>query len=296
MPALSELAKARRKLILKWRRFLGLCVGCGGETIKRQASCAKCQDRMTEAIRQRRLKSKQSGMCQECGKNKANSDGYRCDRCIDLMRLRKEKRICSSDGCHNDAVFRRSMCQDCIDLKESEKHSCKVYFINCLGCNKLFTSKRSRNMYCSYDCRRESYMVKKIRRQCSVCGKIYELKQGKNFDNTCSVECRKVVERKYRRKSDYRRRQKIRSTYVEYVSIPKLFKRDGGRCQICGRKLNLKRQVPHPLAATRDHIIPASKGGETSYKNMQLACFACNSLKGDRPVNGGDQLLLFGDA
>ena len=150
-------------------------------------------------------------------------------------------------------------------------------------------------MFCSYDCRRESYMVKKIQRQCTVCGKMYKLKQGYNFDNTCSIECRRVMERKYERKSRYRRKQRIRSGYVEYVSIRVLFKRDGGRCQICGKKLNIKNKVPHRLAPTRDHIIPASKGGETSYKNMQLACFMCNSLKGNRAVDGGEQLLLFGD-
>lgn len=39
----------------------------------------------------------------------------------------------------------------------------------------------------------------------------------------------------------------------------------------------------------------SDKGGETSYKNMQLACFSCNSYKGERTMGGGDQLLLFGD-
>ncbi|MBU1087985.1 MAG: HNH endonuclease [Candidatus Omnitrophica bacterium] len=61
------------------------------------------------------------------------------------------------------------------------------------------------------------------------------------------------------------------------------------------RKLILKwRRFLNPLAITVDHIIPLSKDGEHSYKNTQLACFKCNCLKGNRGIDGGEQLLLFG--
>lgn len=67
-----------------------------------------------------------------------------------------------------------------------------------------------------------------------------------------------------------------------------------GRCQICGRKLNTERIVPHALAMTIDHVIPLSIGGDHSKRNMQLACFEYNTTKGNRVVNGGEQLLIFG--
>ena len=138
-------------------------------------------------------------------------------------------------------------------------------------------------------------MVKKIRRECTVCGIMYKLKQGESFDNTCSVKCRMVTIRQDKRNAKDKRRIRIINSYVEPVNVIVLFKRDGGRCQICGKKLNLKRHVPHPLAVTRDHIVPLYQGGEHSYKNTQLACFMCNSIKGCRTISGGEQLLLFGD-
>ena len=80
--------------------------------------------------------------------------------------------------------------------------------------------------------------------------------------------------------------------YIETVEVSKLFFRDGGHCKLCGKKLNLKRKVPHPLAITIDHIIPVSKGGEHSYRNTQLACFMCNSKRGDSYPEQGVQLRM----
>jgi len=54
-----------------------------------------------------------------------------------------------------------------------------------------------------------------------------------------------------------------------------LFLRDGGRCQYCGRKL------PFQLA-THDHVVPRSRGGQTVWDNVLLACLPCNQRKGAR--------------
>lgn len=68
---------------------------------------------------------------------------------------------------------------------------------------------------------------------------------------------------------------------VNYVNIPykkvaltrlNIFKRDGFECQYCSRNEHL----------TIDHVVPKSKGGESTWKNLVTACSRCNSLKGDR--------------
>ena len=54
-----------------------------------------------------------------------------------------------------------------------------------------------------------------------------------------------------------------------------LFRRDGYRCQYCDA-----RRPTHELSI--DHVIPRSRGGQTSWENCVLACIRCNTKKGDR--------------
>ena len=66
-----------------------------------------------------------------------------------------------------------------------------------------------------------------------------------------------------------------------YVNLPykgvllnrqNIFRRDGYKCQYCGCNYDL----------TLDHVIPKSRGGETTWENLVTACKSCNSKKGDR--------------
>lgn len=51
-----------------------------------------------------------------------------------------------------------------------------------------------------------------------------------------------------------------------------VWNRDSGRCIKCGSQENLE----------FDHIIPFSKGGATSYRNVQLLCKKCNNEKSNK--------------
>jgi len=67
----------------------------------------------------------------------------------------------------------------------------------------------------------------------------------------------------------------LRFVKVPYKSIEltrnNIFKRDGYECQYCGSVRDL----------TLDHVMPRSKGGRSSWKNLVTACKPCNAKKGD---------------
>jgi hypothetical protein len=71
----------------------------------------------------------------------------------------------------------------------------------------------------------------------------------------------------------------------EKVDLDMLYARDKGICQLCQKPVRRK-------DASRDHVIPLSKGGEHSYKNCVLAHLRCNASKGNRPIP--QQQRLFG--
>jgi hypothetical protein len=57
------------------------------------------------------------------------------------------------------------------------------------------------------------------------------------------------------------------------VKLIDLFTKQKGVCWLCDKSMNLD-------AASRDHIVPKSKGGRGGYQNLRLAHRLCNSLRG----------------
>src|ERR1700678_2765308 len=77
---------------------------------------------------------------------------------------------------------------------------------------------------------------------------------------------------------------------VSYVRVPRdahrrkitrgpVCARDSWPCQYCGSRSNL----------TVDHVIPRSKGGNSSWENIVASCAPCNRRKRDRPPRQAGQ-------
>jgi 5-methylcytosine-specific restriction endonuclease McrA len=68
-----------------------------------------------------------------------------------------------------------------------------------------------------------------------------------------------------------------------YVRVPRhvpftrtnIWLRDKGKCVYCGVGLST-------AEITFDHVIPRSRGGDTSFTNISSACVDCNARKADR--------------
>jgi len=60
-----------------------------------------------------------------------------------------------------------------------------------------------------------------------------------------------------------------KSRHISQKVKDKVWNRDGGKCVQCGSNEDLE----------FDHIIPHSKGGANTYRNIQLLCEPCNRKK-----------------
>ncbi len=65
-----------------------------------------------------------------------------------------------------------------------------------------------------------------------------------------------------------------------------LFARDRHLCAYCGERFAAPK-------LSRDHIMPASKGGSDQWTNVVTACRSCNSRKADRTPQQSGMALLY---
>ncbi len=64
-----------------------------------------------------------------------------------------------------------------------------------------------------------------------------------------------------------------------------LFARDNNSCQYCGKRFPTSE-------LSLDHVVPRSRGGDTSWENIVCACVACNVRKGGRTPREAHMALI----
>ena len=84
---------------------------------------------------------------------------------------------------------------------------------------------------------------------------------------------------------------------LEYRRIPhqtralsrkNILLRDRNTCQYCGESLP-------PSELTLDHVVPRSRGGNSTWENLVACCHACNRRKGNRLLSEIDDMILLRD-
>lgn len=108
---------------------------------------------------------------------------------------------------------------------------------------------------------------------------VYEVTRGHSFDEICLLiwEFADKERRKFERLKNKFSGEKSEEWKYERVRIPEevriaVWRRDQGRCARCGSRENLE----------YDHIVPVSKGGGNTERNIELLCQDCNRAKGNR--------------
>jgi len=77
----------------------------------------------------------------------------------------------------------------------------------------------------------------------------------------------------------------IRKPFLDRVAFNKknILRRDSYTCQYCARRGE---------RLTVDHILPRSRGGETTWTNVVAACLRCNLQKGNRSLTEAGMSLI----
>lgn len=120
-------------------------------------------------------------------------------------------------------------------------------------------------------------------RPCRFCNRVivpdHGLGRGRDVCDYCNTH-----------RGSFRARAHLYGVPYTHVSRKAIFKRDGWRCQLCGRKVKRRSSRSkrtgrlHPRIASLDHIVPLRRGGPHEESNCQCACLECNVKKNARMV------------
>lgn len=134
-------------------------------------------------------------------------------------------------------------------------------------------------------------------KKCLTCGCVFHNSYANK--KYCSKKCRENRAEKhistYRHYFHVKYGDRYRDYYDPSITLKKLYERDGGICQICGKPCDwndMEWGHSGPTYPSLDHIIPRAKGGEHTWDNVQLAHCMCNSKKRDLTNEDARELVI----
>ena len=175
-----------------------------------------------------------------------------------------------------------------------------IYFDNFIGTEELYgTLADFYKGNCSIECQKNETLY------CVICQDEYQPYIAKQlaakagvlfrvgYSGICSIDCLEIA--RVNSSVESRNKGYIRQIVLRVekynskaaidpaVTQDFIYERDKGICYLCGN-LTYKDYENRPAnqRATIDHIIPISKGGNHTFENVRIACWRCNSIKGNR--------------
>lgn len=116
-------------------------------------------------------------------------------------------------------------------------------------------------------------------KECPICGCFF-YGRGKY----CGEKCAKKSTYHYMNMKKEERRLQAWTKESKTISLFKLYKRDGGKCWLCGKQCDYDAESNSNNYPSIDHVIPIAEGGKDEWSNIRLAHRLCNTLKGARIV------------
>lgn len=120
--------------------------------------------------------------------------------------------------------------------------------------------------------------MKTILVECAECGKIFSTTDSHKV--CCSSKCSR------KRANNKHDRRLTKEKIVDNVTVDELFKRDKGRCWICGGlcdksdfTMKGKAFVAGNNYPSIDHVVPVCMGGVDAWENVRLAHRICNTKR-----------------
>ncbi len=182
-----------------------------------------------------------------------------CSIVIPMTRHNRKKRDCCSPQCAG--VLRRLP-----PRPPAQRTTSSVTYSECSTCEQVMVKRGSRK-YC-------------LRPTClELRGQAERLKMSRRLMGLyrAAIATRQLKEAKHWHR-----------TLCQYLAD-----RDGARCHICNKQVNLTLSSGprgHDKGPSIDHIIPVSQGGSDDLTNLRLAHWICNRQRGNR--GGNEQLQL----
>lgn len=169
-------------------------------------------------------------------------------------------------------------CKRCNSYKSNSdfrlrKNKDKLFRVSiCASCEKKENNERLRMSRLKEPNRFRSYQKKSYERNKEI-NNVRSKKYYEKHKSTLKIKFKEWKRRNSDKILDYetKRRALKNQAKVEKVERSKVYERDNGVCHICKKVVG---KIWH-----LDHIIPLSKGGEHSYRNVAVSHAFCNLSK-----------------
>lgn len=264
-----------------------VCCGCGNgfesENFHKKYCTKKCQKKQEN--KRRSIRRAWTGSCRHCKKEISGRKRRFCNReCQQEHGYQKRTsdwqgrcHLCNKKISGHKRRWCDAVCRE--NARDRLKHEC-----TCQACGKVFKSNKLNREHCSKKCR-----TMMAAGECRNCGDLFVrviFNLGTAIPGYCCRYCKNA--HGVRNRQHWRRAGRVGK--VTKINLAEIYKRDGGKCQICNKAVSMKAKK-QSLKPSIDHITPLSKGGKHDWFNVQLAHYGCNSRKHN---NTGGQMRLFG--